>query len=86
MRPAPTKPLRAGPRRPRPILLAAIAGFFVIYVGVELGFAGWIYAYGEDLEVGGVNGPAWLTATFWAGLHPGAPARHPAGRRRATSA
>ncbi|HET9601566.1 MAG TPA: MFS transporter [Acidimicrobiales bacterium] len=52
------------PPAPTPILLA-IAGFFVIYVGVELGFAGWIYAYGEDLEVGGVNGPAWLTATFW---------------------
>jgi MFS transporter, FHS family, Na+ dependent glucose transporter 1 len=50
---------------PRPLLLA-ISVFFVLYVGVELGFAGWVYTYAEDLGIGGVNGAAWLTATFWA--------------------
>jgi FHS family Na+ dependent glucose MFS transporter 1 len=53
------------PPAPRPILLA-ISTLFVLYVGVELGFAGWVYTYAEDLGVGGANGAAWLTATFWA--------------------
>ncbi len=53
------------PPAPRSILLA-ISVLFVLYVGVELGFAGWVYTYGEDLGVGGANGAAWLTATFWA--------------------
>ena len=43
-----------------------ISVFFVLYVGVELGFAGWVYTYAEDLDIGGSNGAAWLTATFWA--------------------
>ena len=53
------------PPAPR-LLLLVISTFFVLYVGVELGFGGWVYTYAEDLNVGGANGAAWLTATFWA--------------------
>ncbi|MGD9702229.1 MAG: MFS transporter [Acidimicrobiia bacterium] len=58
-----------GSRRPRPpALLVAFAVFFLLYVGVELGFAGWIHTYGEELELGGPRGPALLTALFWIGF------------------
>jgi hypothetical protein len=42
-----------------------ISVFFVLSVGVELGFSGWVYAYAQELDIGGRNGAAWLTATFW---------------------
>ena len=38
------------------------------HVGVELGFAGWIHTYGEELGIGGATGPALLTALFWIGF------------------
>jgi FHS family Na+ dependent glucose MFS transporter 1 len=65
--PSPGEHAAATGRAPAPLqLLMVVAGFFVIYVGVELGFAGWVYTYAEDLGIGGANGAAWLTATFWA--------------------
>ena len=42
--------------------------FFLLYVGVELGFAGWIFTYGEEMGIGGARGPALLTALFWIGF------------------
>jgi FHS family Na+ dependent glucose MFS transporter 1 len=50
------------------VLLVAFAVFFLLYVGVELGFAGWIFTYGEELGIGGARGPALLTALFWIGF------------------
>src|SRR5262245_58295108 len=65
--PAPGAHEEAEGRAPAPPrLLLAISIFFVLYVGVELGFSGWVYTYAEDLDIRGGNGPAWLTATFWA--------------------
>ena len=49
------------PRR----LLAALAMFFFLYVGVEVGFGGWVYTYAQEIHLGGENGPAALTAVFW---------------------
>ncbi|MEY3567301.1 MAG: hypothetical protein RLZ19_1315 [Actinomycetota bacterium] len=42
-----------------------VAVFFLLYVGAEMGFAGWIFTYSED---GGLSGstPAIVTALFWA--------------------
>lgn len=41
-----------------------VATFFLLYVGAEMGFAGWIFTYSED---GGLDGsmPAIVTALFW---------------------
>lgn len=46
-------------------VLAVISVFFVIYVGMELGFAGWVHSWAEDVRLPGVGGAA-LTAGFWA--------------------
>lgn len=46
-------------------VLAVVATFFFLYVGVEIGFAGWVYTYAQEIGLGGRNGPAALTAVFW---------------------
>ena len=43
------------------------ASFFLLYVGLEVGFAGWVPTYGEELRLSDV-GVTWLTATFWIGF------------------
>ena len=59
--PAPGAHEQAEGRAPAPRrLLVMISVFFVLYVGVELGFSGWVYAYAQDLDIGGSNGAAWL--------------------------
>jgi FHS family Na+ dependent glucose MFS transporter 1 len=55
---------RSGGHAPR-ALLAVIAMFFFLYVGVEVGFGGWVYTYAQEIGLGGANGPAALTAAFW---------------------
>jgi fucose permease len=47
-----------------PGLLALAAMFFVLYVGLEVGFGGWIHTYGEEIEFSSA-GATWLTAVFW---------------------
>jgi fucose permease len=47
-----------------PRLLALAAMFFVLYVGLEVGFGGWIHTYGEEIDFSDA-GAAWLTALFW---------------------
>jgi FHS family Na+ dependent glucose MFS transporter 1 len=42
-----------------------VAIFFLLYVGGEVGFAGWIHTYAEDQGMSGSN-PAFVTAIFWA--------------------
>jgi fucose permease len=46
-------------------VVAQVAVFFLLYVGGEVGFAGWIHTYAEDQGMGGSN-PAFVTAVFWA--------------------
>jgi fucose permease len=45
-------------------LLALAAMFFVLYVGLEVGFGGWIHTYGEEIHFSSA-GATWLTALFW---------------------
>jgi MFS transporter, FHS family, Na+ dependent glucose transporter 1 len=58
------------PRR----LLVAVAVFFALYVGIEVGFAGWIATYAESVGLGSGSGSgagAALTAVFWAAFTAG---------------
>lgn len=51
-------------------LLALLAAFFFLYVGLELGFAGWVHTYAEEIDFS-EGGATWLTATFWIGFTAG---------------
>jgi fucose permease len=55
---------------PSPRLLALIASFFLLYVGLEVGFAGWVPTYAEEIGFA-PSSVAWLTATFWIGFTAG---------------
>ena len=46
-------------------LLIAVAFFFALYVGIEVGFAGWIATYAQSVHLGGSGAGAALTAVFW---------------------
>ena len=46
-------------------ILAVIAVFFFLYVGVEVGFSGWITTYAEGIRLPGANSPTWLNTVFW---------------------
>jgi FHS family Na+ dependent glucose MFS transporter 1 len=46
-------------------LLIAVAFFFALYVGIEVGFAGWIATYAQAVHLGGSGTGAALTAVFW---------------------
>ncbi|MGZ4795800.1 MAG: MFS transporter [Acidimicrobiia bacterium] len=56
----------AGPS-PAPWRLAFVAAFFLLYVGLEVCFAGWIATYADELHLG-AGWPTALTATFWGGF------------------
>ena len=45
--------------------LLIVCVFFFLYVGVEIGFAGWVHTYAEAIHLGSQNTAAALTATFW---------------------
>lgn len=55
------------PTRPAPTtgLLAVLAVFFVLYVGAEVAFGGWVHTYAEEVELGDTTVAALLTAWFW---------------------
>lgn len=53
-----------------PRLLLLLATFFFLYVGLELGFAGWVHTYAEEIDFSD-TGATWLTATFWIGFTAG---------------
>ena len=46
--------------------LALVALFFLLYVGLEIGFAGWIATYSDELGLGS-GWATGLTVAFWAG-------------------
>jgi len=48
-------------------LLALLSAFFVLYVGLEIGFAGWVQTYGEEIRFSELAA-TWLTTTFWIGF------------------
>ena len=45
--------------------LLIVSVFFFLYVGVEIGFAGWVHTYAEAIHLGGESTAAALNATFW---------------------
>ena len=55
----------ASGRRTTSRRLAVIAGFFVLYVGLEMGAGGWLFAYAEAQHLGGARFAALLTGAFW---------------------
>ena len=56
----------AGPT-PAAWRLVIVSTFFLLYVGLEVGFAGWIATYADELDLGSGWGTA-FTATFWGGF------------------
>lgn len=48
--------------------LLALCLFFVVYVGVETGVAGWIHSYVEQIGYGGAGTATGVTAMFWTGF------------------
>jgi FHS family Na+ dependent glucose MFS transporter 1 len=71
-------PRRAGQRVAAPVdgvrrtsprgAMALVAVFFAIYVGMELGFAGWISTFAEETGLGDAPIPALAAGAFWAGF------------------
>jgi MFS transporter, FHS family, Na+ dependent glucose transporter 1 len=57
---------REGNNAPFPVLpVFLIVILFVLYVGLELGFANWIYTYALSLGLGDAVTSAYLTSGFW---------------------
>ena len=52
---------------PAPWRLAIVASFFLLYVGLEVCYAGWVATYADELDLGSGWGTA-FTATFWGGF------------------
>jgi fucose permease len=48
-------------------MLAVLSTFFLLYVGLEVGFAGWVQTYGEEIRFSELAA-TWLTTTFWIGF------------------
>jgi FHS family Na+ dependent glucose MFS transporter 1 len=48
-------------------LLLLLATFFALYVGLEIGFSGWIKTYGEEIDLSELTA-TWLTTVFWVGF------------------
>jgi fucose permease len=49
------------------VALAVSASFFVLYVGLEVGFSGWIFTYAEEIDFSALAA-TWLTTVFWMGF------------------
>ena len=65
--PTPSTPEGSAPNAPQTPtrILAVIGVFFFLYVGVEIGFSGWITTYAEGIRLPGANAPTWLNTVFW---------------------
>jgi FHS family Na+ dependent glucose MFS transporter 1 len=50
------------------LLVALIALFFVLYVGAESSFGGWVFTYAVALELTSETVAAYLTSAFWGSL------------------
>ncbi|MCP4427079.1 MAG: MFS transporter, partial [Chloroflexi bacterium] len=49
-------------------LIGLIMAFFFIYVGLEIGFSGWVFTYATTLELADEATAAYLTSAFWGAL------------------
>jgi fucose permease len=50
------------------LLIALTAVLFILYVGAEAGFGGWIYTYAQAMGLGDEASAAYLTSSFWGAL------------------
>lgn len=50
------------------LLIFLIALFLFLYVGAEVGFAGWIFTYATKLQLSDARMAAYLTSLFWGSL------------------
>jgi len=48
--------------------IALLVFFLLLYVGAEVGFAGWIFTYAVKTNLGSATTAAYLTSLFWASL------------------
>jgi FHS family Na+ dependent glucose MFS transporter 1 len=48
--------------------LTLLAALFVMHVGAELAFGGWIFSYADELQIGGTTTARVLNSVFWGGL------------------
>jgi FHS family Na+ dependent glucose MFS transporter 1 len=62
--PLPPRTARAEHTTTTAPLLALLAAFFFVYVGLEIGFAGWITTYGQAIDFSKLTA-TWLTTAFW---------------------
>ena len=51
--------------------LAVVSLFFFLYVALEVGFAGWIHSYVEQIGYGDANTATGVTVIFWVGFSVG---------------
>ena len=63
----------------RPMLLI-LSVFFFLYVGLEVGFSGWVHTYAEEIEFSDLAA-TWLTTAFWIGFTVGRMASSAFGQR-----
>jgi fucose permease len=61
-------------------LLIVLSMFFFVYVGLEVGFAGWVHTYAEEIEFSDLAA-TWLTTAFWIGFTAGRVASSVFGQR-----
>lgn len=61
--------------------LLVVSAFFVLYVGIEHAFGGWILTYGADHGLDPSTTAAWLTSAFWTSFTIGRFAGVPISRR-----
>jgi fucose permease len=59
---------RASSRRRNGLFVALFALFFFLFVGAEVGYAGWIYSYSVATGLATATTAAYLTSAFWAAL------------------
>ncbi len=67
-RTAPDEQSATALRRTSAVLVALIASFFFLYVGVESSFGGWIATYAKTTGLGDATTAAYLTSAFWGAL------------------
>jgi fucose permease len=53
------------------LLVGMLSAMFLVYVGAEVGFGGWIFTYTTELGLGDVASAAYLTSGFWGALMAG---------------
>jgi fucose permease len=64
--PSPERPLEARDEHTDTTtpMLVLLGVFFTLYVGLEIGFAGWVKTYGEEISFSELAA-TWLTTVFW---------------------